>query len=433
MFLAHVVRVNAGVDVVGPGSAHRATPSFVLGMLAALGPLTVDSYLPALPFLGPELHASQAQVEATLAATMLGFALGQLLIGPWSDAVGRRLPLTIGVLTVAAASVGAALATDVAVLMAMRFAQGLGAAAAIVTALATARDQHSGADLARVLGSVALVSSLAPLVAPIAGSVILTFSSWRGIFVFLGAYGALALLLGSLTRLPRRDTLQQPSTMIARYRRLIGDRTFVGLLALAGLRFIALFAFLQWAPFIFQSGYGISATAFGVLFAVMTLGMMVGLQLSPRMLRRGVSPVRVLWLSLAVMSMSGLALLVCRLLPGPAVWTTIVCVVFLLGCGLGLPTIQTLALNRHPRDAGTAAGLIGAVGFGAAALASPLLSLLPAAGVHEDVALGAVVTTAAAAGAVVLACGSRAMRERIVRVRDVIATWLMRHRRGMET
>lgn len=395
---------------MGNGSGHPEpapergrTPVLLLGVTAGLGPFTVDSYLPALPLLVGELDAREGAVQLTLAATMIGFAAGQLLVGPWSDRVGRRIPLVVGLSVLVAASVAAVFAGDIAQLLIARLLQGVGASAAAVTALASARDAYAGERLVRAVGIIALIQSIAPLVAPVAGGVVITWVGWRGVFVVLGLYALVTLFLLA-PRLPRRSRVAgRPPRVMVRYRRLARDSQLIALLALAALRFTALFTLLQWSPFLFQNDLGVPPALFGALFAIMTLGMMAGLQLSPLAIRRGVRPHRVLWASFAVMLAGALVLAA-----GSSVALVMsACVVFLLGCGLGLPTIQTLALAHHADDAGTVAGLIGAVGFGSAALLSPVLALLPQAGIDYRWSLTIVIAFVAVGSAVVTALVQR--------------------------
>ncbi len=368
-----------------------AIPTVLLGAAAGLGPFTIDAYLPALPAISEQLSISAETSQFSLAVTMLGFAVGQLVVGPWSDHAGRRLPLATGLVLLVLGSIAAGLANDAALLLLSRFVQGFGAASSAVTALAAARDQYEGPRLVKAIGTIALIQSLAPLVAPVIGGFVLVWSSWRGVFVFLAIY-ALAILASTVPRLRAPAGTAGPMVpVLARYRRLARDRSLVILLSLAALRFIALFSFLQWSPFIFQGAYGTSPSAFGMLFAVMTLGMMIGLQLSPFSIRRGAPPRSVLQVSYLVMLVSAGLI---ALLSGAAI-TVASCALFLIGCGLGLPTIQTLALADHPEDAGTVAGLVGAVGFGAAGLLSPVLAGLPALGLDYQQALAVVILVVA--------------------------------------
>lgn len=370
--------------------------ALLLGLCAGLGPFTVDSYLPAMPAIAADLGSSDATVQLTLAATMLGFAMGQLFIGPWSDRVGRRTPLIAGLALLVAASIVSMLSHEISWLLAARLLQGVGASSAAVIAVATARDLFSGGALAQALSGIAIVQSLAPLVAPVVGSLQLVLVGWRGVFGLLGLY-ALVVLILVVPRLPA-DTASagRGDRALTRYRRLLPDRPLRALLLLAGLRFTALFTFLQWSPFLLQQERGMTAVEYGVAFAAVTLGMMLGLQLSPRALRRGMAPARILWSSYAILAVS--AVLTALPVPG-SMWIVVAGLVLMLGCGLGLPTIQVLALAPHQKDAATVAGLIGAVGFGTSALLAPALALLPAALGRYDLALALVVAAVAALSA----------------------------------
>ncbi|WP_067195858.1 Bcr/CflA family efflux MFS transporter [Microbacterium sp. XT11] len=381
-------------------AAPNPRPAFalLLGLSAGLGPFTIDSYLPAMPAIGEDLGVADGPIQLTLAVTMTGFAIGQLVIGPWSDRVGRRMPLLVGLGLLICASVTSMLASDIGVLLAARMLQGIGASSAAVIAVATARDAFSGRALPAALSGIAIVQSLAPLVAPVLGSLQLMVVGWRGIFGLLSLY-ALVVLALVVPRLPQNEASARSSDgVLVRYRRLLADRTFAVLLLLAGLRFTALFTFLQWSPFLLQRERGLSPQEFGIAFAVVTLGMMVGLQISPRAIRRGVSAARLLWSSYLILLAS--ACLIALPVAG-GLWIVVAGVVLLLGCGLGLPTIQILALAPHKRDAATVAGLIGASGFGTASLLAPALSVVPEIVGRYDLSLALVVTGVAVLSAVI--------------------------------
>lgn len=388
---------------------RRALILFSLGALTAFGPFTIDSYLPAFPQLVRGFEATDAAVQATLAGTMIGFAIGQLVVGPLSDHIGRRIPLLIGCAAHIVASLAVASSSDLAHFGLARGAQGFAAASSAVISLAIARDLFSGVAMLRALSMVALVSSFAPLVAPVVGSQLLAAGGWQLIFVFLACYAAAAFILSwvalpeSLPPQVRRE--RGATTAFARYRLLLRDRGFVALMLLGGLRFTALFAYLQTSPFLFQRTLGLSETHFGVVFAIVTLGMMAGLQASSRLARRW-PPRAVLAVSLSVLGVAGVALLAAHVDWGVAAFIAI-CTLFLFGCGLGLPMIQTLALLDHPAEAATAAALIGATSFGLAGLLSPAVALVPQLGLDLAQALGVTIVVCAALSAAILALAVR--------------------------
>ena len=186
--------VPARGKTVSPTGRRYAQLVLVLGALIALGPLTIDMYLPAFPRIGDELGASDSAVQLTLTGMLLGLAVGQLVIGPLSDAFGRRRPLVIGLCAHSAASLLCAIAPTVVVLAAVRVVQGLAGAALSVVAMAIVRDLFAGVGVARIMSRLMLVIGLAPILAPSIGSLVLGFTSWRGIFVVLA--GAALLVVG---------------------------------------------------------------------------------------------------------------------------------------------------------------------------------------------------------------------------------------------
>ena len=186
------------MTAVHPGDAlsgrQRLVYVLVLGALTALGPFTIDLYLPSLPNVQHEFSVGTSLVQLTLSATTVGFALGQLLVGPWSDAVGRRVPLIAATGLHVVASILVAVSPNIELLIAFRLLQGFGAAAGGVVAVATVRDLFGGYPLVRMLSRLALVSGLAPVIAPLAGSALLLVFPWRGIFWVLAAYGLLVVV-----------------------------------------------------------------------------------------------------------------------------------------------------------------------------------------------------------------------------------------------
>ncbi len=165
-----------------PMNSHFLRMALVLGLLSSIGPFAIDMYLPALPAIGSSLGAPVGQVQWTLMAFFLSLGVGQLLYGPVSDMVGRKPPLYFGLGLFALASVGCALATDVQTLVVLRFLQGLGAAAGMAIPRAVVRDLHTGNEAARIMSLLMLVFSISPILAPLAGSGVIAFAGWRGVF-----------------------------------------------------------------------------------------------------------------------------------------------------------------------------------------------------------------------------------------------------------
>ncbi|PZG14266.1 Bcr/CflA family drug resistance efflux transporter [Micromonospora craterilacus] len=352
----------------------------VLGSLIAVGPLTIDMYLPALPAIVDDFATSSAAVQLTLTGTLVGLALGQLLIGPLSDAVGRRTPLIAGTALHVVASVCCALAPNIVVLGGLRVVQGLGAAAASVIAMAVVRDLFSGAAFAQLLSRLLLVMGAAPVLAPTLGSELLRWTQWRGVFAALAVFGVLLMLiavLGLQETLPPARRQRGGVLPTARlYGSLLRDRTFVGLVLVAGLAMAAIFAYVGGSSFVLQGQYGLDEQQFGLAFGAGAVGLIAATQANVRLLRR-YSPQRILAAALLVGSAAGLALLgfAATGLGGlPALLAALWLV--LAAAGLALPNAPALALTRHGEAAGTASALLGAAQFGIGALAAPLVGML---------------------------------------------------------
>ncbi|WP_461163373.1 multidrug effflux MFS transporter [Arthrobacter sp. R4-81] len=361
----------------------------LLGALTALGPFTVDLYLPAFPALEASLGVSEAAVQLTLTGTTVGFALGQLVVGPFSDKFGRRLPLIIATTLHIAASVGAALSTDITSLGIFRVLMGVGAAGGGVVAMAMVRDLFSGYAMVRMFSRMALVNGLAPILAPVIGSQLLLVMPWPGIFVFLAGYGTVVVVAAIfLVRetLPSEARGRSGLTAGQRYKLLFSDRIFVGLLMVGGLNFAGLFAYLSGSPFLFQDVYDFSPQEYGLLFGINSLAIVAGVQTSSRLIK-SVPPQWILACSTAWMFFMALLIVLFDQL-GFGLWGVLVPLWFyILGTGFTFPSVQVLALANHGAQAGTAASLLGAATFMLAGIISPVVGAL---GVDSATPMGAV-------------------------------------------
>jgi DHA1 family bicyclomycin/chloramphenicol resistance-like MFS transporter len=392
--------------VVHPGDSltprQRLVYIVVLGALTALGPFTIDLYLPAFPVIEGELDVPTALIQLTLTATTIGFAVGQLLVGPWSDRVGRRLPLIIATSVHVVASIGVAFAPGIEWLFFFRVLQGAGAAAGGVVSMAIVRDLFGGLPLVRMLSRLSLVNGLAPILAPVIGSQLLLIMPWRGMFIFLAIYGLIITLAAALfiieTLPPARRIDLGHSTTRERYRSLFTDRIFVGIAIIAGMTFSGLFAYLSSSSFLFQEVYGLDAQQFGLLFAANSVGVALGVQTSA-FLARYVGPQWILSVALSVLLLSAATIVVLDA-SGAGLWGILVPLwFFIFACGFCFPANQVLALAGHASEAGTAASVLGAVNFGLAGAISPIVGLF---GIHNAIPMGVIMGCTAVVSIVVL-------------------------------
>ena len=387
-------------DAIGAG--RRVVYIILLGALTALGPFTIDLYLPAFPVLQQDFHTTAAAIQLTLTGTMIGFALGQLIVGPLSDKVGRRRPLLAVTALHVIASVGAALAPDLTLLAVARVLMGMGAAAGGVVAMAIVRDLFGGRRLVVMLSRLALVSGVAPVIAPLIGSALLAVMPWRGIFVVLAVYG-FVMLVSAIALVP--ETLPKArrgaaggATVLQRYRSVFSDRVFVGVLIIGGMTFSGLFSYLSSSSFLFQEGYGFDAQQYGLLFAVNSLGVVLGVQTASRLAAR-FGPQWVLAFSTGVLVLASLAIIVFDQL-GLGLWPTMAALFgFMTACGFTFPCVQVLALDRHGAAAGTAASIIGACNFGVAGLISPIVGWIA-----RDAGITATTMASVMVGCAVIGC-----------------------------
>jgi DHA1 family bicyclomycin/chloramphenicol resistance-like MFS transporter len=372
----------------------------ILGSMVAIGPLSIDMYLPGLPEITRSLHASAAAVQLTLTACVAGLALGQLVAGPLSDRLGRRRPLIVGLLTYTAVSLLCALAPSVHVLTGLRFLQGLAGGAGIVIGRAVVRDLYAGAAAARLFSSLMLVTGLAPILAPVVGAQVLKFTAWPGIFVVLAALSTLIVTLAAV-QLPetlppeRRDRGGLAETMRT-MRRLLSERSFLGYALTAGLAFGALFAYISGSPFVLQDIYGLSPQSFSFAFGANGLGLVAASQINARLVGR-FGPALLLRRALLVIALAATALLVVVAIGGLGVWPVIVTTFAVMSSlAFVMPNATALALADHARVAGTASALLGVTQFLVGGLAAPLVGLggtdsaVPMAVVMLSLALGAV-------------------------------------------
>ena len=387
-------------DAIGTG--RRVVYIILLGALTALGPFTIDLYLPAFPVLQQDFQTTAAAIQLTLTGTMIGFALGQLIVGPLSDKVGRRRPLLAVTALHVIASIGAALAPDLTLLAIARVLMGMGAAAGGDVAMAIVRDLFGGRRLVVMLSRLALVSGVAPVIAPLIGSALLAVMPWRGIFVVLAVYGAV-MLVSAIALVPEtlpkaRRGANGGATVLQRYRSVFSDRVFIGVLIIGGMTFSGLFSYLSSSSFLFQEGYGFDAQQYGMLFAVNSLGVVLGVQTASRLAAR-FGPQWVLAFSTATLVLASAAIIVFDQL-GLGLWPTMAALfVFMTACGFTFPCVQVLALDRHGKAAGTAASIIGACNFGVAGLISPIVGWIA-----RDAGITATTMASVMVGCAVIGC-----------------------------
>jgi MFS transporter, DHA1 family, multidrug resistance protein len=364
----------------------------VLGALVALGPLTIDMYLPALPKIADDLRVSSSVAQLTLTGTLAGLALGQLIVGPLSDSLGRRRPMMAGIVLHMLASLLCLFAPNIAVLGVARGLQGVGAAAAMVVAIAVVGDLYADSVAATVMSRLMLVLGVAPVIAPSLGAAVLLTASWHWVFAVLVVLAGGLLLLAALA-LP--ETLPAPHRrplkvrgIAATYLELLRDARFVILVLVAALGMSGLFAYIAGASFVLQGHYGLDQQAFALVFGAGAVALIGATQFNVVLLRRFAPQTIVLW-ALAAAVAAGVAFvgIAYQHIGGLAGFVVPVWGI-LAAMGLVIPNAPAVALSRHPDAAGTAAALLGAAQFGLGAAVAPLVGVLG----NNEIALALVMT-----------------------------------------
>lgn len=374
------------------GAPSRTRMILVLGALVALGPLTIDMYLPALPKIGDELSVSSSVAQLTLTGTLAGLALGQLIVGPLSDSLGRRRPLMAGIVLHMLASVLCVLAPNIVVLGLARGLQGMGAAAAAVVAIAVVGDLFAGSAAATVMSRLMLVLGVAPVLAPSLGAAVLLKASWHWVFVALVVLAG-GLLLMAVLALPETLPVSHRRPLKVRgivrtYGELLRDTRFVILVLVAGLGMSGLFAYISAAPFVLQGRYGLDQQMFALVFAAGAIALIGATQFNVVLLRR-FTPQAITVTALTAASLAGLVFIGLTVAQVGGLFGFILPVLAILAAmGLVIPNAPAVALSRHPDAAGTAAALLGAAQFGIGAAVAPLVGALG----NGALALSAVMT-----------------------------------------
>jgi DHA1 family bicyclomycin/chloramphenicol resistance-like MFS transporter len=401
--IVHAAKVKIDRALLTLPTASRALPNRItlivlLGALSAFGPLSMDTYLPALPELQAEFGASTALAQLTLSACLLGLATGQLVAGSLSDRHGRHWPLLGGLATYAVASLLCAVAPSIWVLLIARYVQGAAGGAGVVIARATVRDLHEGTEAARFFSRLMLVSGLAPILAPILGGQLLRVVDWRGIFVFLALTGV-ALLIAAALLLPETLVEERKQTgglgqTLSAFRVLLTDRVFAGYALTMGCAGAALFGYIASSPFVLQEIYGLSEQAFSLTFGSIAIGYIASSQINGRLVGRVALPI-LLHRGLVAFAICGALLLAAVLLDLPLALVLLPLYLMMWTMGFVFPNSTALALTNYPHAAGSAAALLGLSQFALGAVAAPLAGI---AGEDSAVPM-AVVIAAASSGA----------------------------------
>ena len=346
----------------------------LLGMLSAFGPFVTDMYLPSLPAMADYFSASLPMVQMGLTTSMIGLALGQIFFGPLSDKYGRRPLLLVSMLLFIVSTLFCLFAPDIYSFVTLRLIQGIAGAGGIVISRSVATDCYGGKELAKAFAMISAVNGLAPILAPVGGGVMLKFTNWLGIFVFLLFLGVLLLLLCLRLKepLPPERRIDVPAFSSFRtFLPLFKNRLFMDYVFIQAFVFGMIFAYISSSPFVLQEHYRLSPLLYSLCFAVNAIALIIGTTLAGRFrhIRQGMVTGVIGSFVLAVFT--GLTLWY----EMPIAYFETALFLNLIFGGLVLPTSTALALDSERQNAGAASAVFGAVSFLAGGIVSPLVGI----------------------------------------------------------
>ncbi len=371
-----------------PGVFAVNTLVLVLGLIAALGPLSIDMYLPVLPSIASSLNTSESAVQLSLAAYFLGLSLGQLVYGPLSDTLGRRKPLLAGLALYVVASLGCAWAPTIETLIAFRFIQALGGCAGVVISRAIVRDLFTQQEAARVFSRLMLIMGAAPIIAPLLGSALVAWNpagaGWRSLFVVLAGVGLVTFVCSAklIQETLRKEFFSENErgvpekrSLLATYVSLARDGTFMAYALAGGLAQAGMFAYITGSPFVFMNHFQFGATAYAWLFGANALGLIAASQWNSRLLRTNSSE-SILGGALVGLAIAGAALVNVSSFNVSALVLAVPLFLYVATLGLTFPNAAACALANQGHRAGSASALLGTLQFVIASVASGAVSAL---------------------------------------------------------
>ncbi|MCZ4246238.1 Bcr/CflA family efflux MFS transporter [Bacillus amyloliquefaciens] len=363
-----------------PTGKERLALAFLLGMLAILGPLNIDMYLPSFPEIAEDLSARASLVQLSLTACLIGLTIGQVVVGPLSDAQGRRKPLLLCIFLFALFSLFCALAPNITTLVIARFLQGFTASAGLVLSRAIVRDVFTGRELSKFFSLLMVITAVAPMVAPMTGGAILLlpFASWHTIFLFLTVIGFLLVLIIALklkeTLPPEKRIPSSIGNSVRTMGSLLKDRSFIGYALTVGFIHGGSFAYVSGTPFVYQDIYGVSPQVFSVLFGINGLAIITGSFIIGRF--GGIIHEKSLLRIGVITAMTATAvLLVMTIIHGPLAALVISIFIYMITIGMTLTSTFTLAMEKQGHRAGSASALLGMLPLLLGSIVSPLVGM----------------------------------------------------------
>ncbi|MCT2536945.1 Bcr/CflA family efflux MFS transporter [Aquibacillus koreensis] len=384
-----------------PTGKQRLGLAFLLAMLCMLGPFNIDMYLPSFPSIADDLGARASLVQLSLTACLIGLAIGQMVVGPISDAKGRKKPILVFISLFAVASLICALAPNITVLIISRFLQGFTASAGVVLSRAVVRDIFTGKELTKFFALLMVINATGPIIAPVAGGAVLLlpFATWHTVFLFLSLLGMLIVLTVSFKlkeSLPEeKRTPSSIGSSIRTMGSLLKDRSFIGYAIVVGFVQGGTFAYVAGTPFVYQDIYQVSPQVFSILFGINGLAIISGSFLVGRL--SGIIEERTLLRTGVIISLcTNTLLLIMTIVNGPLFMIVLPIFIHLFTIGIILTSTFSLAMENQGHRAGSASALLGMLPLLIGSMIAPLI------GINETTAIpmGAALFTTSLIGSI---------------------------------
>ncbi|RYY48147.1 MAG: Bcr/CflA family efflux MFS transporter [Chitinophagaceae bacterium] len=356
---------------------NRATIILILGLLSAVGPFSIDMYLPGFPAMARDLEVSVDVVSYSLASFFIGVCIGQLLCGPLLDRFGRRLPLIVGMLLYILASIGCALSNSIEMLIVFRFFQALGGCVGMVAPRAVIRDSFPVEENAKIFSLMILILGVAPICAPTAGSFLIGKFGWHSVFIALCFIGAIVLLLVIFklpeSRGPDTNYSLKAKPILSSFWSVLKVPQFYTYSLMGAISAAGLFAYLAGSPFVFMELFEVSEQQYGYIFAIIAAGLILCSQLNNKLLQK-YSSEQITVVTLSVQTLVGLSLLLGTIFQWWGLYSTIAHIALFLSCqGFAFPNSSALSMAPFTSNAGTASALMGAMQMAFGALAAAII------------------------------------------------------------
>lgn len=352
----------------------------ILGLLSAIGPFSIDMYLPGFPAIAASLKTTVAEVTLSLSSFFIGISAGQFLYGPLLDRYGRKKPLYAGISLYLVASACCIFAKSVEVLILLRFFQALGGCAGMVASRAMVRDLFDVSENARVFSLLMLVVGVSPIIAPTLGGTIASTLGWKYIFAVLTAIAAIILIAVHFalpeSRKPDKNFSLQPGPIVSGFLSVMREPQFYTYSLTGAIASAGLYAYIGGSPYVFMELFHVTDRQYGWIFAIIAMGLIGSSQLNSVLLRTYKSE-QIIRIALILQATTGLCLLLVCLFGKPELFSTIFLIFLFLCCqGCVFPNSSALSLAPFSRNAGTASALLGGIQMCAGALTSAAVGWL---------------------------------------------------------